>query len=341
MYGKMTGFTLQSSIILGSDSDSQYLGLNLQEADNHMTLPSKSMHRQRIWVLGLKSLPLLIAFHGSTENPEIFRSRTTDFAYDQLASQEGFIVAYPTGYKGNWNDSRRAVNYPAKVENIDDIAFTKAIIDFAHKKWSTSLTKTLIAGYSNGGHMCYRLALELGSSLISGVAIHCANLPTLDNSDCIPIQSDAIPICIINGTADPINPWIGGIVSLGNQKGTVGGRGSHQSSIQSIDYFANRYLELGEELEIEEIQKSEIMDLRQFRSMSDRKLKVQLIAMIGEGHYVPVATGEKRALIIGPRRGAVHAPRLAIEFFKEATGVFYKSHCQRQRKDSDFSDASL
>ncbi|KAH9824033.1 Alpha/Beta hydrolase protein [Melampsora americana] len=292
-------------------------------------------------LIGVRNLPLLIAFHGSTEDGEIFRSRTTGFGYDQLASQEGFIVAYPTGYKGNWNDSRRAVNYPAKVENINDIAFTKAIIDFAHKRWSTSLAKTLIAGYSNGGHMCYRLALELGSSLISGVAIHCANLPTSDNSDCIPIQSDAIPICIINGTADPVNPWIGGVVSFGNQKGTVGGRGTHRSSIETIDYFANRYLETGEELEIEEIEEGEIMDLKQFRSTTDGRLKVQLIAMIGEGHYVPIAAGEKKALVIGPRRGAVHAPRLAIEFFKEATNVFHKSHCHRHRTDSDFSDASL
>lgn len=291
--------------------------------------------------IGSNSLPLLIAFHGSTENGEIFRSRTTAFGYDQLASEEGFIVAYPTGYKGNWNDSRKAVNYPAKVENIDDVAFTKAIIELAHQKWSTSLTKTLIAGYSNGGHMCYRLALELGSDVISGVAIHCANLPTFDNSDCVPIESDAIPICIINGTADPINPWMGGIVSLGNQKGTVGGRGSHQSAIETINYFANRYLELGEELEIEEIEKGEIMDSRQFRSILDGKLKAQLIAMIGEGHYVPVAAGEKRALIIGPRKGAVHAPRLAIDFFKEATGVFFKPHCQRHRKDSDVSDVSI
>lgn len=55
-------------------------------------------------VSSMKDVPLLIAFHGSTETGTIFRSRTTAYAYDELACTEGFVVAYPTGYKGNWNE---------------------------------------------------------------------------------------------------------------------------------------------------------------------------------------------------------------------------------------------
>ncbi len=32
----------------------------------------------------------------------------TGFELDELADQRGFVVAYPDGYKGNWNDCRRA-----------------------------------------------------------------------------------------------------------------------------------------------------------------------------------------------------------------------------------------
>jgi hypothetical protein len=53
--------------------------------------------------------------------------------------------------------------------------------------------------------MCYRLTLELGSRYICGVAIHCANLPTEDNSDCATLHDDAVPICIVNGTAGEFN----------------------------------------------------------------------------------------------------------------------------------------
>lgn len=45
-------------------------------------------------------IPLLIAFHGATERAEIFRASSSSYAYDQLAYQEGFIIAYPDGYKG-------------------------------------------------------------------------------------------------------------------------------------------------------------------------------------------------------------------------------------------------
>jgi polyhydroxybutyrate depolymerase len=73
--------------------------------------PSADGHSQRSVLFfvpesiqGKQNVPLLIAFHGSTENGSIFRSRTTAMAYDKLAAEMGFIVAYPSGYKGNWNE---------------------------------------------------------------------------------------------------------------------------------------------------------------------------------------------------------------------------------------------
>ena len=47
-------------------------------------------------------IPLLIAFHGSTEHGLLFRASTSSYAYDELACEEGFIVAYPDGYKGKF-----------------------------------------------------------------------------------------------------------------------------------------------------------------------------------------------------------------------------------------------
>ncbi|KAA1106019.1 hypothetical protein PGT21_026788 [Puccinia graminis f. sp. tritici] len=277
-------------------------------------------------VQGKQNVPLLIAFHGSTETGPIFRNRTTAMGYDKLAAELGFIVAYPSGYKGNWNDSRKAASYPAKLENIDDVGFTKSIIQYSSKKWSTCPRRTLIAGYSNGGHMCYRLALELGSAYIAGVAIHCANLPTEDNSDCATLIGDAVPICIVNGTADPVNPWGGGEVSLSHGPvagGSVGSRGSHRSALETADYFAGRFLEKGIELELEQIEDmDEVQDVHQFLNPRTGRALVKLLAMIGEGHYVPVASGEKKALVIGPRRGAVHAPREVLRFFVENTSCF-------------------
>ena len=44
-----------------------------------------------------------------------------------------------------------------------------------------------------------------------------ASVPVKDNLDCGQVDKP-IPVMIINGTADPINPFRGGMVSLGSAK---------------------------------------------------------------------------------------------------------------------------
>jgi poly(3-hydroxybutyrate) depolymerase len=48
------------------------------------------------------TLPLMIAFHGSTEHGMVFRASSSSYAYDELACQHGFIIAYPDAYKGKF-----------------------------------------------------------------------------------------------------------------------------------------------------------------------------------------------------------------------------------------------
>ena len=47
------------------------------------------------------TIPLMIALHGSTEHGMQFRASSSSYAYDQLACEHGFVVAYPDAYKGN------------------------------------------------------------------------------------------------------------------------------------------------------------------------------------------------------------------------------------------------
>jgi polyhydroxybutyrate depolymerase len=46
------------------------------------------------------TFPLMIALSGSTEHGLLFRASSSSYAYDELACQHGFIVAYPDAYKG-------------------------------------------------------------------------------------------------------------------------------------------------------------------------------------------------------------------------------------------------
>lgn len=63
--------------------------------------------------------PLVLVFHGGGGHDWNMPGFTH---FDDLADQEGFVVAYPDAVNGNWNDSR-------DVSTVDDVGFTRALID--------------------------------------------------------------------------------------------------------------------------------------------------------------------------------------------------------------------
>ena len=169
--------------------------------------------------------PLLLVFHGSAQESEEIRM-WTGYEFDRLADLHKFAVVYPVGYGGNWNDCRKNVVYPARAQNIDDKGLVAALIDHFHETAGIDPRHVFAMGFSNGGHFVYRLALEMPDR-ISGVAAVAANLPTEDNNICH-VAGKPVPVLIVNGTGDPINPFVGGEVALFG----LGSRGTVRSSEQ-------------------------------------------------------------------------------------------------------------
>jgi len=157
---------------------------------------------------------------------------STGFEFERLADAHGFIVIYPDGYRNHWNDCRKAASYAARTENINDEAFILALIERFHSTLNADQTRVFVMGYSNGGHMAYRLALEMPER-ITAIATVAANMPTDDNCACLK-SGRPIPVMIMNGTKDPINPNGGGKISLFG----FGNRGPVMSSRKSAEYFA-------------------------------------------------------------------------------------------------------
>ena len=79
--------------------------------------------------------------------------------------------------------------------------------------------------------LAYRLALERPDDF-AGVAAISASVPVKENLDCGHAEKP-VPVMIINGTADPINPYRGGMVNLGGAK-----LGNVLSSEDTAKYFA-------------------------------------------------------------------------------------------------------
>ena len=178
-----------------------------------------------------KNPPLVIYFHGSLGTGENMRN-LSGFDFDYLANEYGFVVVYPDGYENHWNDCRRSASYSANLKNIDDVGFVKALISQLKLDFNIDPEKVIASGFSNGGHMVYRLAMEAPESIFIAAPI-AANMPVDENLDCVKSELP-VHITIFNGTEDPINPYEGGLVEvLGNKS-----RGEVLSSEETLNYWA-------------------------------------------------------------------------------------------------------
>lgn len=110
----------------------------------------------------------------------------------------------------------------------------RALIAHFRSGYGVDSARVFAVGLSNGGHFSYRLALE-APGLVHAVGAVAASLPTEENFDCTPVAG-TVPVLIMNGTEDPINPFEGGRVTLFG----FGDRGNVRSALESATYFARR-----------------------------------------------------------------------------------------------------
>lgn len=176
--------------------------------------------------------PLLLVLHSSMMDGRRMRA-ATGYTFDEIADREGFLVAYPDGYGGYWNDCRRTGDTTAKRLAIDDVAFLRALVDWFRREHGVATNAVFATGVSNGGQMSYRLGLE-ASDLVHGIAAVAANLPAADNQSCAP-SGRPVATMIINGTDDPLNPHAGGNAAL---FGLFFRRGNVQSTFDTANYWA-------------------------------------------------------------------------------------------------------
>ncbi len=225
--------------------------------------------------------PLLFVFHGSAGDGDEMRV-FTGYEFDRLADRHAFAVVYPHGFQGNWNDCRKNITFPARTHNVDDKSFVRALIDQFQRSNGIDPHRVFAAGFSNGGHFAYRLALEMPSE-IAGVAAIAASLPTDDNNLC-EVSSRPLPVMIMNGTGDPINPFVGGEVALYG----LGSRGTVRSARDSARFFATR-MDLADEPLREELPRLERRDPTTVErwSWGGAHPRVVLFRIYEGGHVIP------------------------------------------------------
>ena len=239
----------------------------------------------------LTSPALIIVLHGALGTGKKMREACGD-QFDRIADREKCIVVYPDGYHKHWNDCRTVPKDDAHTKNIDDVGFITAIIDHCCTKWHADPKKIYAVGLSNGGHMCFRLAIEIPNK-ISGIVVVSASMPAAGMSKC---QSPrpGIPVMIVNGTDDPINPFEGGTVRLFY----VFSKGEVVSSMESARSWIKSEDREKHPLS-EQIEDRYPADETHIERLSWSGTKVRLYIVHGGGHTIPGGTQYLPEFIVG------------------------------------------
>jgi polyhydroxybutyrate depolymerase len=225
--------------------------------------------------------PVVINFHGSMGSGKNMRD-LSGYDFDYLAVAHGFLVVYPDGYENHWNDCRSSASYAANVENIDDVSFVKAMVKDLQVDYGIDTSRVIVTGFSNGGHMVYRLAMETPESIFIAAPI-AANMPVDANLDCTK-SGKPVHMSIFNGTKDTINPYLGGLVEvLGNAS-----RGEVLSSDETLNYWAG-LAEASQENQITNhfTETDGNPDTKVTRFLRTGQKHVALYRLEGSGHVVP------------------------------------------------------
>jgi polyhydroxybutyrate depolymerase len=192
--------------------------------------------RTRTWLAYVPATPaarpaLVIVLHGSMGTAEQARA-AYGYDFDRLADRDGFVVAYPQGVEGHWNDDRRVGDFAARRLRVDDVGFLQALVARLVVERNIDRDRVYVTGVSNGGAMVLRLARQVPRFARAYAAIG-SSLGAPGNLMITPVR-EPVSILLMNGTDDPIVPWDGGEVSL---YGVLVRRGRVVSTQASIDYF--------------------------------------------------------------------------------------------------------
>lgn len=261
--------------------------------------------------IGLR--PLVLVLHGGLGDDD----DTVALSFvklNRLAREDDFLVAYPHGVAGHWNDGRNLERYFSQREAIDDIGFLSALIGDLVEKRDVNPETVFIVGVSDGAMMTHRFACERASQLRGFTAVIGA-MPynvARRRSRC---EKDSVSVLMINGTVDPVVPWDGGTVEFQDQK-----LGKVLSAERTFAFWRRHNACADVERSMipdfvpddgSRIERRKAIDCR-------RDAKVELFAVEGAGHTWPSGWQYLPEAMIGKTSRDIDAAVAAWRFFQSS-----------------------
>ncbi len=113
--------------------------------------------------------PLIVMLPGYGETAEVFRM---DTGFYKDAVRLGYIVVHVSG-ASNPEDRTSSLgwNYNDYDGNHDDVSFLTEFSGHIIEKYSADSTRCFAVGYSSGGFMCHRLAIEAANTFSAVVCV--------------------------------------------------------------------------------------------------------------------------------------------------------------------------
>ncbi len=227
-----------------------------------------------------KNFNLIFVLHGSGGNGKGMLKPAE--ALQKEAGKEPVFLVYPDGYKRYWNECRKSATSAANQENINEQAFFNGMLQYFAKNYEVNGNRFYAVGLSGGGHMAYKLALTMPATC-KGITAIVANLPDQTNMDCA-AANKPVPVMIINGTNDAVNPYAGGEMMVnGSSFGQV------LSTENTLQYWASlaKYKGVPKEEKMADPNPANKQTITKYTYKKRRKPEVVLLKITGGEHAFP------------------------------------------------------
>jgi polyhydroxybutyrate depolymerase len=280
------------------------------------TIQINNMERKFYYYVpsGVSANPKLIfVLHGS-KMTAMEMIIATGHQFNKLADEsKNVIIVYPEGYKKSWNTCKMDSTREAKKLNLDDVGFIEHMINFFSTHYNINSKEVFAMGVSNGAQMCYKLAKQK-PGLFKGFAAVSANLPIETNNDCFE-TNQPVSILVMNGTADPIEPYNGGEIHLDDGAS----HGSVVSTWQTMRYWKNLAkcdTASAKEYDFPDIDKSDnSISVKYTYINAATNKEVVLVKIINGGHNIPNPTFFLWPKVLGNVNKDINAPKIIFDYF--------------------------